>query len=179
MRHTGDETLAQLPGLERAGLTAPEPRDRGERSSRIAIRRPSFGIISTAALIERPQRTLCEAEIADHNKASALSAHVYSTIGANCVRRSYDIKKSYPFDCGSHAVNIPGSGLVDFKVHVASSQDTQSALISNVELELGAPLATPKEQTLAKTNAGRFMACARGLTNPELGSGCEGAVYLG
>lgn len=45
---------------------------------------------------------------------------------------------TYPFDCGDHAVNIPGSGLVDFRVHVVSSQDTQSAWMSNVELELAA-----------------------------------------
>lgn len=81
----------------------------------------------------------------------------------NDVLNSYDIEKSYPLDCGSHAVNTPGSGLLDFKVHVASSQDTQSALISNVELDVGAPLATSKEHTLAKTNAGSFMAGIRGL----------------
>lgn len=91
----------------------------------------------------------------------------------------HDIEKSYPFDCGSHAVNTPGSGLVDFRVHVASSQDTQSALISNVELELGAPLATPKEHALAKAKAGRFMAGIRGLESQALGPECEGAVYLG
>lgn len=104
---------------------------------------------------------------------------MYSTIGKNGVLSCHDIEFSYPFDCGSQAVNTPGSGLVDFKVHVASSQDTQSALISNVELELGAPLATPKEHTLAKTNARRVMACIRGLTNPAMGSKSEGAVYLG
>lgn len=172
VRHTGDETLAQLPGLKHTGLTAPEPCDRGERPSRTAIRWPSLGVIPTAALIERPQRPLCKAKIAVHSTASALSAHVYSTIGGNGVLRSHDIEKSYPFDCGSHAVNTPGSGLVDFKVHVASSHDTQSALISNVELELRAPLATPKKHTLAKANAARLMAVIRG---PE----CEGAIHNG
>lgn len=122
---------------------------------------------------------MCEAKIADHNTASALSAYMYSTIRGNGVLSSHYIENSYPFDCGSQAVNIPGSGLVDFKVHVASSQDTQSALISKVELELGAPLATAKEHKLAKTNTGRFMACTRGLTNTALGPECEGAVYLG
>lgn len=104
---------------------------------------------------------------------------MYRTIGGNGVLSSHDIEDSYPFDCGSHAVNTPGSGLVDFKVHVASSQDTQSALISNAELELGAPLATPKEHALAKTKAGRIMARIRGLKNPTLVSACESAVYLG
>lgn len=104
---------------------------------------------------------------------------MYSTNGGNGVLSSHDIENSYPFDCGSHAVKTPGSGLVDFRVHVASSQDTQSALISNAELELGAPLAAPKEHTLTKTNSRRFMACIRGLTKPALGSECDSAVYLG
>lgn len=91
---------------------------------------------------------------------------------------NHDLEKSYPFDCGSHAVNTPGSGFVDFKVHVASSQDTQSALISNCELDPGAPLARPNEHTLANTKAWRFMAGVRGLTSPTLGSECEGPVYL-
>lgn len=82
---------------------------------------------------------------------------------------SHDSEKPYPFVCGSHAVNTPGSGLVDFKVHVASSQDTQSALISNVELELGAPLATPKNHTPANTNAGRFMAGVSRSYDPRIG----------
>lgn len=122
---------------------------------------------------------MCEAKIAVYNTASVLSVDVCSTIGGNGVLSSHDIEDSYPFDCGSHAVNTPGSGLVDFKVHVASSQDAQSALMSNVELELGAPLATPKQHTLAKTNFRSFMACIRGLTSPVPGSECESAVYLG
>lgn len=91
---------------------------------------------------------------------------------------NHDIENSYPFDCGSHAVNTPGSGFVDFKVHVASSQDTQSALISNCELDPGAALARPNEHTLANTNAGMFMAGIRGLTSPELGPEREILVYL-
>lgn len=73
-------------------------------------------------------------------------------------------------------MKMPGSGLVDFKVHVASSQDTQSALISNVELELGAPFATSKEHRMAKINAATFMAGIRGLGDLALGPECEGAV---
>lgn len=177
VRHTRDEALAQLPGLKHAGPTAPEPRDCGKRSSRTAVRRPSLGVISTASLIEWAQGTLCEAKIAVRNTASALLAHVCSTIAEHGVFRGYDFKKPYPFDCGSHAVKIPGSGLVDFKVHVASCQDTQSASISNVELEFGAPLATLKEHRLAKTNAASFMAGIRGLTNLALGPEGEDAGY--
>ena len=34
---------------------------------------------------------------------------------------------TYPFDCGTHAANVPGKGTSDFSVHVASSHETQSA----------------------------------------------------
>lgn len=67
---------------------------------------------------------------------------------------------------------------MDFKVQVASSHDTQSALISNVELELGAAIAIPEEHRLIKTNAARCMANIRGLTNLAFGPDCEVVVYL-
>lgn len=77
---------------------------------------------------------------------------------------------AYPFDCGDHAVNIPGSGLVDFRVHVVSSQDTQSALISNVNLELAAAL---KEHKPTTNSALTFMAGNQDLSSKRLAVGVD------
>lgn len=103
---------------------------------------------------------------------------MHSMTGEESVLSNHNIEMLYPFVCGSHAVKTPGSGLVDLRVHVASSHDTQSALISNVELELGAALATPKEHTLANTNVGRFMTGIRGHTSLEFGRECRDPVHL-
>lgn len=64
---------------------------------------------------------------------------------------------AYPFDCGDHAVNIPGKGLVDLRTQVVSSQDTQSALMSNVDSESGAVVAALTKGETAANSAVAFI----------------------
>lgn len=150
-----DETLAQLLWLQYAGLAAPETCHRGERSPGPAIRRPSFGVVATTALVERPKGALCEAKISGCHQLT-------------CPRLGQSHGMTYPFDCGDHAVNIPGKGLVDVRVHAVSSHDTQPAWMSNDESESGLALAALANDETTANSAVDFM-----LGNQDVPSACE------
>lgn len=169
MRQAGDETLAQLLWLKYTGLTAPEASHRGERSPGPAIRRPSLGVVATTALVERPKGALCKAKVTVIRRQT----RCYQLI---CTRSQIEQTAlfdqghgiAYPFDCGDHAVNIPGKGLLDLRVQAVSSQYTQSALMSNVDSESGAVVAALTKDETATNSVVAFIPGNQDLPKTDL-----------